>query len=248
MLASRLPVHEVRPWRVWAQAQAPSATAAPFLLVTLPRRTPARPAQVHGQLRRLKLSANYACMVAFAEPLGAGFEGAFIEGSPVLSWAANNTAKLGGGAAPCTGAPECWTLISTQEYGAANKVPQENMPAEVRERVAAEMLAELAACLGRALPPAVYTRVQLWGAALPQTSPSVPCIWDPESRTGVVGDWVAGGGSMQAAALSGASLAETICSMRGLTNQQAARLLAGLAEAVMPVGGTPIGQFPCAGD
>jgi hypothetical protein len=79
---------------------------------------------------------------------------------------------------------------------------QENVPAEVRERVTKEILEELARCLGlpsaSSLPSLLYTRVQLWGAALPQNSPGVPCIWDPQGRAGVCGDWVAGGGSMQA--------------------------------------------------
>ncbi len=90
----------------------------------------ALPWQVYGQLRRLKLSANWVLMVAFARPLPLPqpFEGAFVKDSAVLSWAANNTAKLGlglglaGKAAP--GGVECWTLISTQEYGWQNKVPQ----------------------------------------------------------------------------------------------------------------------------
>lgn len=73
---------------------------------------------MYNQLRRLKLSANWVLMVAFAEPLRQPWEGAFIQGSDLVSWAANNTAKLG------LQGPECWTLISTQAYGAANKVPQ----------------------------------------------------------------------------------------------------------------------------
>ena len=87
---------------------------------------------VHSQLRRLKLSANWVLMAAFSQPVPVpgGMEGAFIRGCEVLSWAANNTAKLGGaGAGTGTstgggGALECWTLISTQAYGRQNKVPQ----------------------------------------------------------------------------------------------------------------------------
>lgn len=82
---------------------------------------------VYAQLRRLKLSANWVLLVAFAAPVPVpgGMEGALIQGSPVLSWAANNTAKLGldaGGAGG--GGGECWTLVSTQQFGRDNKVPQ----------------------------------------------------------------------------------------------------------------------------
>lgn len=83
---------------------------------------------VHAQLKRLKLSANWALLVAFASPVPVpgGMEGAFVAGSDVLSWAANNSAKLAppGGAGSGRATVEAWTLFSTQQYGRANKVPQ----------------------------------------------------------------------------------------------------------------------------
>lgn len=163
--------------------------------------------------------------------------------------------------------------------------------------MAQELLAEFARCLGlpaSALPPVVYKRVQLWGAALPQNSPRVPCIWDPSARAGVCGDWVLEGGSMQvggragvcrrpaalahvpagrhacplaclaskskarstgwsgqlptpvpclwlqAAALSGLAMAESIADMRG----KASGAPVGLSEPAKPISGTAIGQFP----
>lgn len=69
-----------------------------------------------------------------------------------------------------------------------------------------EMLAAFERALGLphgGLPPVAFTKTQLWGAALPLNTPRVPCIWDPAGRAGVCGDWVAEGGSLQAAALSG---------------------------------------------
>ncbi|GAB4820527.1 hypothetical protein N2152v2_007573 [Parachlorella kessleri] len=218
---------------------------------------PAGIPQVHGQLRRLKNSANWALMVAFARPvpLLEPFEGAFVHDSSVLSWTANNTAKLGLRAE--SGGVECWTLLSTQEYGRSNKVPQESIPPEVRQRVTADMLEDFARCLGlpgaTALPPVIYSRAQLWGAALPQTSPGVPCIWDPQGRVGVCGDWVAGGGSMQArplaaAAMSGKALAERIAGMRGLMPSETSHLAAGLTDPVRPIRGMDIGQFPSRSD
>lgn len=76
---------------------------------------------VHAQLKRLRLSANWVLMAAFASPVPVpgGMEGAFIEGSDTLSWAGNNSAKLG-----LLEGPQCWTLVSTQAFGKANKVPQ----------------------------------------------------------------------------------------------------------------------------
>lgn len=198
---------------------------------------------VYGQLRRLKLSANWVLMVAFDEPLALPWtlEGAFVQGSEVLSWAGNNTAKLG----LSPNGPQCWTLISTQQYGKANKVPQEAVPPEKATQVVADMLTAFQQSLGISkLPSHCFTRVQLWGAALPINTPRVPCIWDAERRVGVAGDWVSGGGSMQSAALSGAAMAERIAATRGMDMISAAGLNIGLSDKLMPVQGQDIGVFP----
>ncbi|KAK3288084.1 hypothetical protein CYMTET_4438 [Cymbomonas tetramitiformis] len=61
--------------------------------------------------------------------------------------------------ADSAGSPECWTLFSTNEYGKANKVPQENVPARVSDKVTA-----------------------LWGAGLPLNSPREEYIFDSAAR------------------------------------------------------------------
>ncbi|EFN58722.1 hypothetical protein CHLNCDRAFT_16675, partial [Chlorella variabilis] len=202
---------------------------------------------VAAQLRRLRLAATWVLMAAFRSPVAVpgGMEGAFIQGCQVLAWAGNNTAKLGPGGG--RDGVECWTLISTQGYGGTNKVPQENVPADVAQRVAAEMLAAFATALGLpegALPPVVFTQTQLWGAALPTNSPRVPCIFDPAARVGVCGDWVAEGGSVQAAALSGLALAQRIAAARGRRPDDMADLAQGLTTPLKAVAGEEIGQFP----
>lgn len=47
-----------------------------------------------------------------------------MEGDHTLSWAGNNSAKLGSS----ENGAQCWTLTSTPDYGKRNKVPQENIP------------------------------------------------------------------------------------------------------------------------
>lgn len=47
------------------------------------------------------------------------------------------------------------------------------------------------------------------GAALPTNTPGVPCIFDPHGRAGICGDWLLGS-SVEAAALSGMSLANHV--------------------------------------
>ncbi|KAG2436952.1 hypothetical protein HXX76_006468 [Chlamydomonas incerta] len=210
--------------------------------------------KVAEQLMRLRLNAVWCLMVAFDGPLPVNFEGAFIQGSPVLSWAANNTAKLELKHTPA--GTQCWTLFSTNAFGQANKVPQENIPPEVADKVAAEMVEALkqavagaeggpaaAAAVAARWPKTVFTRVQLWGAALPLNTPGTPCILDPDSRVGVCGDWLSGG-SLQAAAVSGISLARQIAGLRGKTQEQLGPFRLGLEAQFKPLRATDIGEFP----
>ena len=47
------------------------------------------------------------------------------------------------------------------------------------------------------------------GAALPMNTPGVPCIFDPQGRAGICGDWLTGS-SIEAAVLSGMSLGDHV--------------------------------------
>eukprot|EP00850_Spirogloea_muscicola_P003810 SM000015S01310 [mRNA] locus=s15:1204096:1206459:- [translate_table: standard] len=157
--------------------------------------------------QRLKLSSIWSLMAAFDGqlPVPEGLEGAHVDGVPAVAWLGNNTAKLALG-----DRPQCWTMLSTKEYGLKNKVPQEAVPRVRAARVTKEMLAGLAAALGvdggaAGLPSPIYTRVQLWGAALPLNSPGTPCIFDAVGRVGICGDWLLSS-TVEAAALSGIAL------------------------------------------
>ncbi|KAG1676559.1 hypothetical protein FOA52_000102 [Chlamydomonas sp. UWO 241] len=93
-------------------------------------------------------------------------------------------------------------------------------------RVTDDLLSAFASALGvprEALPPVVYSRAQLWGAAVPLNSPQVPCILDPLARVAVAGDWVAGR-NVQAGALSGLATARALAALRGVAPRDAAAL------------------------
>ena len=47
------------------------------------------------------------------------------------------------------------------------------------------------------------------GAALPTNTPGIPCIFDPQGRAGICGDWLLGS-SLESAALSGMALANHV--------------------------------------
>uniref|UniRef100_A0A0E0JBZ7 Amine oxidase domain-containing protein n=1 Tax=Oryza nivara TaxID=4536 RepID=A0A0E0JBZ7_ORYNI len=200
--------------------------------------------------RQMKLSSVWALLAAFQDPLPipqtdsyGTFEGAFVKDVDSLSWMANNTQKL----FPLqTGRPECWTFFSTAAYGKRNKVPQENIPKITAEKVKEDMLrgVELALGLSRgSLQQPFYTRVQLWGAALPMNTPGVPCIFDPQGRAGICGDWLTGS-SIEAAVLSGMSLANHIADYFASSGEQPEEFAIGLHENLSQVEGHDIGQFP----
>ncbi|XP_024544952.1 uncharacterized protein LOC9644667 [Selaginella moellendorffii] len=167
---------------------------------------------VAKQMKRLELSSVWALLAAFDEPLpapadGSKLDGAFVEGINSLSWMGNNSQKL-----YLNQHPHCWTFFSTAAYGKKHKVPQESIPTVKAERVRREVLRGVEMALGipeGTLPAPFYTRVQLWGAALPTNTPGVPCIFDAHARVGICGDWLLGA-SLESAARSGMALAHHI--------------------------------------
>jgi hypothetical protein len=79
--------------------------------------------RVAQQLMKLRLSAVWACMLALPAglPEMAALEGAFVRGDPVLSWAANNTAKLQVGGGGEGGGKRGWGAGSWCDRGGAKQ-------------------------------------------------------------------------------------------------------------------------------
>ncbi|XP_010278111.1 PREDICTED: uncharacterized protein LOC104612410 isoform X2 [Nelumbo nucifera] len=199
---------------------------------------------------KLELSSIWALLAAFEDPLptpnsriSTAFEGAFVKGVDSVSWMANNTKKL---FPSQSGGPHCWTFFSTAAYGKRNKVPQENIPNATAEKVIEGMLEGVEIALGLSkgsLTRPFYTRVQLWGAALPTNSPGIPCVFDPQGRAGICGDWLLGS-SLEAAALSGMALANHISDYLQSGGSRPDEFAIGLHDAFQPIEGHDIGQFP----
>ncbi|XP_059652812.1 uncharacterized protein LOC132299936 isoform X2 [Cornus florida] len=202
------------------------------------------------QMKRLELSSIWALLAAFEDPLpipasgvASAFEGAFVKGVESVSWMANNTKKL-----PCSRGcgPHCWTIFSSAAFGKRNKVPQENIPTATAEKVKAAMLKGVEKALGlseSSLQRPFYTRVQLWGAALPTNTPGIPCIFDPHGRAGICGDWLLGS-SLEAAALSGIALANHMADYFQSGGAHPDEFAIGLHNEFRPLEGHDIGQFP----
>ncbi|OIT07495.1 PREDICTED: uncharacterized protein LOC109214855 [Nicotiana attenuata] len=201
------------------------------------------------QMKRLELSPIWALLAAFEDPLPTAvnaeslpFEGAFVKGVESVSWMANNTKKLLGR----DSGPQCWTFFSTATFGKQNKVPQESIPAATAERVKEAMLEGVEKALGlskSSLQRPFYTRLQLWGAALPTNTPGIPCIFDPHGRAGICGDWLLGS-SLESAAISGIALADHIADYFQQGGPCSDEFAVGLHDEYKPLEGHDIGQFP----
>ncbi|XP_076450145.1 LOW QUALITY PROTEIN: renalase-like [Babylonia areolata] len=157
---------------------------------------------------RMHLTSLWVLMVAFKSSLNLPFEGAHVtDVAEAVSWICNNSKKL-----RQSGPVECWTVVSTAAFGSAHKVPQENVPPGKRKEVVQALLASLSRVTGvKNLPEVCFTRVQLWGAALPLNvySSRDECLFDAQRQVGVCGDWLVSP-CIQGAALSGLAMAEKI--------------------------------------
>ena len=180
----------------------------------------------------MQLNSLWVLVVVLPPGRGAGapFDAATVANSPELRWCANNNTKSRPTSATSGGAPrpedvgECWTLISTPEFGAAHKVPQESVPDAKAKEVTALLLAAFARAIGAppapapgGLAPPAFTKLQLWGAAVPlnglKSAPGHEFAFDAAAAAGICGDWLCPntlGIGIEAAAVSGDALAEHI--------------------------------------
>lgn len=163
-------------------------------------------AQASPTSNRLELSSLFVCVLEIPRS-AATFDGAFIEGDKILSWAGNNSCKYP--SAEGNRHNDIWTLISTPQYGSANKCSQENIPSEVHDKVCKEMCSAFAVLLGADASKWPVLHLQLWGAALPLNLCAQHFVHDPQSRVGVCGDWLTSP-SVEGALFSGLALAEAL--------------------------------------
>jgi len=169
---------------------------------------------------------------------------------------ANNAVRPSG---PQTSGPDdkksethhVWTVLSSPEFAAKHKTPQESLAGSaVEASVTAELLSAVELSAG--LPPQTLTRLkpptklQLWGAALPLNCWNEDCVWDSTHRIGIAGDWTSAtperAATIEAAWLSGVSLAEQIAQRsqqdRGIEMGQAGGRFQPVLSRFTPAGGT----------
>ncbi|TWT32724.1 NAD(P)/FAD-dependent oxidoreductase [Blastopirellula retiformator] len=152
--------------------------------------------QCAAEVAKVTLNPCWATLVQFTQWLPFDLDGAFVHDSP-LSWIARNGSKPGRNAEP-----DCWVLHATQAWS-------ERHVEQSPDQIAPQMLAALAAAIGKSLPGVAYQTAHRWRYSIPPQPLSVGCLSDAELRLAVGGDWCQQA-KVEGAFLSGLALAETV--------------------------------------
>ncbi len=131
------------------------------------------------RVARVTMQPCHAVLVALPKPLEVDFGGAFVSNSP-LAWIARDASK------PGRAKRECWVLHTTPEWSSAHRDDD-------ADDVAGALLAALGAALGRSIPDPLHCTTHRWLFARSARPLGEPCLWDPQVRVGVCGDWAFGG-------------------------------------------------------
>jgi len=152
----------------------------------------------------VEMAPCWAVMASYAHDLELGFDGAFVDDSP-LGWIARNRSK------PGRPPGETWVLHASPEWS------REHL--ELDQEVAAQWLADaFGEAVGRTLPPPTSLTAHRWRFALPVNPLTEPCLVDPERALAACGDW-AGGPRVEGAFLSGCAAARRLIELRSMTKR-----------------------------
>lgn len=154
---------------------------------------------VHPELARRvgshEMQPCWAVMAAFEHAVPLTVDGAFVQTGP-LAWAARNGSK------PGRPNVESWLLHATPDWTTEHL---ETDPADV----IASLLAAFRDAAGVQLPATRHTAAHLWRYARSAQPQQIGCLYEPEARVGVCGDWLHGD-RLEGAFLSGRALAGRI--------------------------------------
>jgi predicted NAD/FAD-dependent oxidoreductase len=161
----------------------------------------------------VRMDPCWSVMLAFRDPLDLDADGLFIHDS-ALVWASRNSSKPGRGTA------DTWVLHAGSEWSAAHL---ELDPDEVAGQLTKTFFD---AARSPAVEPLLVS-AHCWRHARTANPLEEECLWDPEEKIGVCGDWCYRS-RIEGAYLSGAALAGRILGAAG-TWQRSSRKGASLA-------------------
>jgi len=157
---------------------------------------------------RAKMAPCWAVMAGFPAALATGFDGAFVDNSP-LSWVSRNASK------PGRPDGEGWILHASPEWS------QHHLEVE-HETAAGLLLKAFAEALGGLDASPVHLEAHRWRYALPIEPLREACLFSPELRLAACGDWC-GGPRVEGAFLSGWSAAESLLGVKARAEEPSSR-------------------------
>jgi len=143
----------------------------------------------------------WSVMAAFEEPIGAGFDGAFIKDRD-LAWVACDSSKPGRSAIP-----ECWVLQAGPEWS------RRNLERNASE-VAGELLASFFALGGWPYQQPLHLDAHRWRFARSAELRRTGVLLDADARVAVCGDWLYGD-RIEGAYCSGLQAADGLVTVLG---------------------------------
>jgi len=188
--------HRGEAWRIGLEGG--ETIQASALLLTAP---PAQAADLlgeshrfHQRLLEVPMQPTWALMMGFDEEFDPGFDAAFDNEGP-LSWMACNSDRPGRSG-------RSWVAHASIEW---SRTHLEKDPEWVTERLGSA----LAARLGDSVPRPAFESAHRWRYAQCTSTLDLGCLWAPEERLVVAGDWCAGN-RIEGAWSSGRAAAERI--------------------------------------
>ncbi len=154
-----------------------------------------------ARAKDIEMAPCWAVMASYPHDLELGFDGAFVDASP-LAWIARNSSK------PGRPSGESWILHASPEWS------REHL--ELDQDVAAQwLIGALREAVGRDLPPPASLTGHRWRFALPVNPIPERCLFDPKLALVACGDW-AGGPRVEGAFLSGCAAAQQLIELRSM--------------------------------
>ena len=157
-----------------------------------------------AELAEVKVDPCWALMLAFDEPLGLGFDGAFVEHAP-LRWISRDSDKPGRPGVGASGGGECWVVHAGGEWS------REHVEDE-RDSVVAALIEAFAEAAGVGLPEPSYAAAHRWRYAHVAEPLTKRWIHDADRGLAVCGDALTDGATpnIERAYLSGLALGERL--------------------------------------
>ena len=160
--------------------------------------------ELAARAAEVDMAPCWAVMASYPHDLELGFDGAFVDDSP-LGWIARNRSK------PERPPGETWVLHASPEWS------REHL--ELDQEIAAHRLVDaFCEAVGRDLPPPDFLTAHRWRFAQPVNPLAEPCLVDPGRALAACGDW-AGGPRVEGAFLSGCAAARRLIEHRSMTNR-----------------------------